>query len=501
MSRNLSRQVLAAVDLGSNSFHMVVARYEHGQLQVIDRLREMVRLAAGLDRRSKISRKASDRALKCLARFGQRLRDMRAESVRAVGTNALRKARNATDFLQAAEEALGHPIEVVSGREEARLVYLGAAHSLPEQPGARLVADIGGGSTELILGSGFETRELFSLYMGCVSITEKFFPGGKISARRWQRARLAAAIELEPVKEQLQRLGWQQVVGTSGTIRAARNVLLEQGWSDGPVTQQGLANIEQHMISHGHIDKLELQGLSSQRVPVFPGGAVILQTMLAELNIDSMLVARGALREGLLYDMLGQLADRDVRDRSVRALEQRYHVDVEHGGRVERTALALFDQVADDWRINTPFERKLLSWAARLHEMGLGIAHSQYQRHGWYLLENSDVAGFSIREKTLLARLVLCHRRKVQQQEFQSLPKPWTRKLPQLAVLLRLAVLLHRGRSANSTAPLELAARKRRLKLRVPAAWLDKHPLTRADLRAEARYLRSINFRLQIEAT
>ncbi|MDH3589150.1 MAG: exopolyphosphatase [Gammaproteobacteria bacterium] len=498
MTDGLPRQVLAAVDLGSNSFHMLVVRYDHGQLQVIDRLREMVRLAAGLNERGKISNKASERGLESLQRFGQRLRDMHAANVRAVGTNALRKAKNSEEFLEAAELALGHPIEVVSGREEARLVYLGAAHTLPELDGKRLVVDIGGGSTELILGSGFDTHELFSLYMGCVSMTERFFPGGKITAKRWQRARLAAAVELEPIHSPLQSIGWDEAIGTSGTIRGARTVLLEQNLSDGQITKKALKRLEQHMIESGHVDKLDLCGLSVERAPVFPGGIVILQTVLEELQIESMRVARGALREGLIYDMLGRMSDEDARDRSVRALERRYHVDTGQAQRVEQTALALLDQVENEWQLHEPLVRKLLVWAARLHEVGIGIAHSQYHRHGAYLLEHSDVAGFSNREKTLLAILVLTHRRKVRPLTFQTLPKPWTRCLPQLAVLMRLAVLLHRGRSPTVSTPVRLVAGKRRLKMYLPGEWLAAHPLTHADLDNEVNLLDAISYKLEV---
>ena len=260
------RQVLAAVDLGSNSFHMLVARYEHGELIVIDRLREMVRLAAGLDAKHRISDDAWRRALQSIGRFGQRLRDMHAGSVRAVGTNTLRKAKNSTEFLELAERELGHPIEVVSGREEARLVYLGAAHSLPDSAGQRLVVDIGGGSTELIVGRQLDIHERFSLYMGCVGMTEKYFPNGKISAKRWRRARLAASLELEPVCATLRSLGWDEAIGTSGTIRTAQAVLAAQGWSEDVITPPALNKLEQQIVGSASVTALTQSSVHAPRL-------------------------------------------------------------------------------------------------------------------------------------------------------------------------------------------------------------------------------------------
>lgn len=493
------RQVLAAVDLGSNSFHMIVARYEHGQLTVIDKLREMVRLAAGLDEDGRIPRQVSRRALQCIGRFGQRLRDMHAGNVRAVGTNALRKAKNSAQFLEAAEDALGHPIEVVSGREEARLVFLGAAHSLPETAGNRLVIDIGGGSTELIIGERFEPLERFSLYMGCVGFTERYFPGGKISPKRWRRAALAAAMELEPVAEPLKTLGWDEAIGTSGTIRTAQAVLRTQLWTEEFVTVTGLERLRDHMFACGSSEKLNLSGLSSERAPVFAGGVVILLTVLEQLGVTRLRAARGALREGLIYDMVGRLGEEDARDRTVLALQQRYHVDTAQAQRVRATALRFYASVSASWKIDDDLSRDLLDWAASLHEIGLGIAHAQYHRHGAYLLEHSDLAGFSNREKKLLSTLVYAHRRKIRRDTFVDLPEPWDKRLLSVAVLLRLAVLIHRSRARTTLPDFAIDAHKRKLGLRLPKSFIDAHPLTRADLGGEIEHLRAISFTLEVE--
>lgn len=495
------RQVLAAVDLGSNSFHMIVARYEHGQLTVIDKLREMVRLAAGLDDGGRIPKPVARRALNCIERFGQRLRDMHAGNVRAVGTNALRKAKNAGQFLADAEEALGYPIEVVSGREEARLVYLGAAQSLPEADGKRLVVDIGGGSTELIIGEGFEPLERFSLYMGCVGHTEKFFPKGKVTQKRWRRAQLAAAMELEPVVAALKNLGWEQAIGTSGTIRTAQAVVRAHSWCEEMLTLEGLQKLRDYMLDRGASDRLSLTGLSAERMPVFVGGVSVLHAVFQALDINKMRAARGALREGLIYDMVGRLGSEDARDRSVAALQKRYHVDTAQALRVQNTVSSLHSQVRAEWKLDDELSRDLLDWAAGLHEIGIGIAHAQYHRHGGYLLQHSDLAGFSNREKSLLAALVLSHRRKIRPATFEALPAPWAKRLPALAVLLRLAVLVHRSRIEAAAPPIRLIASKRTLTVRLPQSWIDAHPLTRADLDQEVQYLEAINYKLVLEVS
>src|SRR5512138_957536 len=276
MPRSSLPDVIAAVDLGSNSFHMVVARYSHGQLTIVDRLREMVRLAAGLDEQGRLERSAIERAMECLHRFGQRLSDMKAERVRVVGTNTLRRARRKGAFLDRARAALGHPIEIISGIEEARLVYLGVAHTMPSEPGRRLVVDIVGGSTELILGEGLQTKQLESLYMGCVSMSERFFDDGAITEKRMNRARLAARLELQPVEVAFKSLGWEHAVGTSGTIRAASDILRARGSSDGVITLDALETLIEQCVRAGNVSRLKWPGLGEDRAPVFPAGLAIL---------------------------------------------------------------------------------------------------------------------------------------------------------------------------------------------------------------------------------
>ena len=490
--------VFAAVDLGSNSFHMVVARYSHGQLVIIDRLREMVRLAAGVAENGRIDKDVAARALASLQRFGQRLRDMHADSVRVVGTNALRLAHKKQAFLERAREALGHPIEIIAGMEEARLIYSGAAHTVPSEPGKRLVADIGGGSTELIIGEGLNPLELESLQMGCVSWSERFFRDGKISPKRFERARLAARLELEPVQAEFRRLGWDSCAGSSGTVRAIGDVIRILDPSALTITPAGIARAIEYCVDAGHTRELTLEPITEDRRPVFPGGLAILAEIFSVLDIKEMRIAEGAMREGLLYDMLGRYRREDARERTVRAMQQRYHVDIAQAERVEATAGSFLEQTREAWKLEEPLAHLALKWAAQLHEIGLDVSHSGYHRHGAYLLENADMPGFPREEQRLLARLVGAHRRKLALEGLEELVPPWDRSALFLIVLLRLAVLLHRGRSSTALPRIELSATARSLEMRFPAGSLREHPLTSADLQQEVDYLRLSGFRLRV---
>jgi exopolyphosphatase / guanosine-5'-triphosphate,3'-diphosphate pyrophosphatase len=498
MPRTPIPDVIAAVDLGSNSFHMVVARYSHGQLIIVDRLREMVRLAAGLDEQGRLERHASDAALACLERFGQRLRDMKAASVRAVGTNTLRKARRKGAFLDRARAALGHPIEIISGIEEARLIYLGVTHTMPSEPGRRMVVDIGGGSTEIIIGEGLQSRRLESLHMGCVSMSQLHFEDGTISEKRVKKARLAARLELEPVQATFKSFGWDYAVGSSGTIRTVSDILRAKGQADGVITANALDQLLDSSIRAGEFSKLKLPGLAEERIPVFVGGLSILAEVFEVLGIKSMRVAEGALREGLLYDMVGRFTDEDARVRSVRAMQGRFHVDVAQAERVEETALSFLGQAAREWGLEDSFAEQVLSWATRLHEIGLDVSHSHYHKHGAYLLEHADLPGFPQEEQRILACIVGAHRRKLPRETLQDLPPPWHIKAEFLIVLLRLAVLLHRGRSVIALPLISLNAKGHSVEIAFPRGWLDDHPLTAADLEIESEYLKSAGFKLKI---
>ncbi len=497
MSDSSGRQV-AAVDLGSNSFHLKIARVDDGgRLQVVDRLREMVRLAAGLDPVSGcLDEAAQARALDCLARFAQRLRGLPPEAVRVVGTNTLRQARNAEVFLERARRVLGFEIEIVSGREEARLIYRGVAASVSGDE-RRLVIDIGGGSTEVIVGEGLEPLERESLHMGCVSWTRDYLAQAPLTDETWRRAVLAARAQLEPVEARLRAVGWERVLGASGTIRAVAKILHAMGGPAGRIQRKALQALTRRLVDEG---VSALPGLDSARAPVFPGGLAVLSALFQGLGLEEMEVADGALREGLLLDLVGRIyLHEDVRERSIADLQARYHVDQEQAERVRNTALTLWRRTAGSLGLDHPRWRRELEWAARTHEIGMDIAHSQYHKHGAYILEHADLAGFSRQEQLRLAALVRLHRRKFAITVLDAMgDKKERRAVLRLGLLLRLAVLFHRARSplALDLDRCGIEARKGRLELVFPQGWLGEHPLTRADLEQEASYLAAIKWEL-----
>ena len=489
---------VVAVDLGSNSFHLLVARVANGVPTVVDRLREQVQLAAGLDEEERLTRRARQRALECLERFGERLRNLAPERVRAVATSALRVARNAREFLADAERALGHPIEVVAGREEARLIYLGVSHNLKDEPGRRLVMDIGGGSTECILGERFEPLLVDSLEMGCIGFSRRYFPGGAIRRRDYEEAVLAARLEVRGAATRFRELGWQSAVGSSGTISAVGQVLRGNGWSEGGIPLRGLARLADALVDAGHVDRLDLKGLKEERRPVLPGGVAILQALFEGFGLDRIETSYGALREGVLFDLLGRLQHEDARDRTIRAFEERYHVDRAQAGRVEKTALGFLDQVAAAWKLDREEGARFLSWAARLHEIGLVLSFEGHHRHGAYIVRNADMPGFSKDDQELLATLLGTHRRKLKRGDFRHLPARVRETAIRLAVLLRLAVRLHRSRDAKPLPQVKLAAHKGGIAVELPEGWLDRNPLTRADLEAEADRLEPLGLDFQV---
>jgi len=495
-----SAATFAALDLGSNSFHLVIARQEAGGGWVIvDRLREMVRLAAGLDADNHLDAATRERALSCLRRLGQRLADLPADHVRVVGTNTLRKLRDHADFLAAAEAALNHRIEIVSGMEEARLIYLGVAHSRA-LAGQALVVDIGGGSTEFIVGADLEAQYKASLHLGCVSHSQTHFADGRLTADAFDSAELATRVELEPIERHFRGLGWASALGASGTIKAVGATLRESGWTDGTITPEGLDRLRASMISVGHLDALALPAVKPDRHAVFPGGVAILRAAFTGLGIDAMEVADGALREGILLDLPGRRAHADPRDASVERLARRFHADAEQAARVAATAAALFAAARAPWGLDEAMGW-LLHWAARLHEIGLAISHSGYHKHGHYIIANSDLAGFAQDEQQRLALLVRAGRRKFPREHLAELDAATGAHLARLAVLLRLAVVLHRSRSDRPLAPPSLAVEGAHVWLDFPAGWLASQPLTRADLEAEQALLARGGFTLELTET
>ena len=494
-------EVLAAIDLGSNSFHMIISRMRDGHFQVVDKLREMVQLRAGLDENDYLSNEAQERAIACLQRFGERIKELPAGSVRVVGTNTLRVAKNSQLFLRKARLALGHPIEIVAGEEEARLIYLGVAHALAFDDSSRLVMDIGGGSTEFIIGEGFTGLMRESLEMGCVSFSQRFFSGGKISQTRMKTALIAAGTRLRAIQRPYRNKGWVEAIGASGTIRTVANIVKENDWSDdGVITPKSLDKLIEALVKAGHVDNLELEGLSDERKSVIPGGVAVLKAAFDRLKIDRMIVSDGALREGLLYDLLGRIQHDDERDRTVSSLARRYQVDEEHAERVSKMVTQLYEQVAEDWNLDEEEYLDRLQWSAKLHEVGLSIAHSQFQKHSSYLVEHSSLPGFSREEQHALSAIILGQRKKFPKKEFDSVPEELQKSTRKLTILLRLATVFNRGRSETTDTFVKLKASKKKLRLTLPEGWLIEHPLTEADLLQEIEYLEAIGFTLKIKS-
>ncbi|MCA8954592.1 MAG: Ppx/GppA family phosphatase [Planctomycetes bacterium] len=499
MPNDAAEQSVAAIDLGSNSFHLVIGRVTHGHITIIDRLRDPVRLAAGLDDSGRLDEEVVERAIASLERFGQRIQNVPRQNIRAVGTNTLRRIRHAPGhFLSRARRALGVPIEVLPGPEEARLIYLGVAHDLSDDAGRRLVIDIGGGSTELVLGERFEPALVDSLQMGCVSYM-RFFPDGKITARAFKNADTAARLELHPIEAVYRKTSWVECIGASGTIRACAAILEANRWSEGAITLEGLRRLRKAIVAAGQTDAIALEGLSTpDRAAVLPAGVAVLEALFRSLRIERMLASEFALREGLLYDLVGRIGHEDVRERTILAMSARYQVDRDQALRVENTAMSLFRAVRQDWSLD-PQSARSLAWACALHEIGLTISHAGYHKHGHYLLANSSMPGFSREDQSLLATLVRGHRRRLPTELFDALPPFHREQAWKLCLLLRLAARLNRGRSHRGLPKLEVRGRERGLILEFPEGWLERHPLTRADMESERLRLRKGGFELKVK--
>lgn len=482
-------ETVAAVDLGSNSFRLQVGRVVDDQIYVLDSMKEPVRLASGLGPDKRLDLAAQTRAIEGLSRFGERLRGLDPGAVRAVATNTFRVAKNAMEFLPQAEAALGFPIEIIAGREEARLIYLGASHSLPMAAHKRLVIDIGGGSTEFIIGKRHEPQLMESLYMGCVSYTLRFFPDRKVDKKRLREAQIAAAKEIELISHDYQRLGWKEAVGSSGTARAIADVLelnnLNPNGETG-ITREGLDKLCALLVKAGSPEALDLPGVRGDRMPVLPGGIAIMSAIFEELDIQRMTYADGALRLGVLYDLLGRFHHEDMRDSTVMQFRRRYQVEADQAERVMATALSALSQLYG----GHPSEADVhfLSWATQLHEIGISVAHNAYHKHGAYILTYADMPGFSKKDQARLALLVLGHRGKLE--KIGALPAVDTAW--QLIFCLRLAVLLHRTRDDRALPEWRVKLTATGFLVDLPAEWLASNPWTTAALGEEAAVWKQI---------
>ncbi|HEY8354881.1 MAG TPA: exopolyphosphatase [Methylophilaceae bacterium] len=488
---------IAAVDLGSNSFRLQLARVVDGRLIFHDSLREVVRLGAGLDENNYLDAAAQQRAIDCLKRFGERLRGLPQEAIRAVATNTFRVAKNSAALLAQAEAALGCPIEVIAGREEARLIFVGVSHSLPAVDYRRLVIDIGGGSTEFIIGQGLEPIERESLYMGCVSFTRRFFPDGRMTENAFRHAALAAAGEIQSIRSRYQEMGWGEAVGSSGTARSLGEIMLINQWSDGHITRDGLLAMREAMLKARDTKKLRIEGLSSERAAVMPGGLSIMLAAFDELGIERMIAVGTALREGVLYEMLGRMQHQDIREVTVQNFMRHYNVDQAQAQRVEMLALQMLRQVEHCLQIGPETAAQYLGWAAKLHEIGISIAHSGYHKHSAYIVENADMPGFSMTEQHMLGLLVRGQRRSLTKLQLPD----FTDDRCLLLLILRLSILFNRNRLDGDVPQLTLSRDRAGFNLEVSDKWLTHNPLTESALLAELTYWQEAGIRLALKRT
>ncbi|WP_421187744.1 exopolyphosphatase [Aeromonas sanarellii] len=483
----MDNSLYAAVDLGSNSFHMVIARLNEGRMQLVDRIKERVRLAEGMDEQRRMSDEAMARGLDCLSLFAERLTNIKPDQIRIAGTYTLRRASNARAFVSEAAKVLNHPIEIISGQEEARLIYQGVAHTQHVE-GQVLVVDIGGGSTELIIGEGFEHRALTSRKMGCVSFTQSFFANGKLSEKAFNNAVLEAQHQLAPIINQYRKLGWQSCLGSSGSIRTVRDVLQGEEWTDGSITLAGLERLKAEMLKHKKVDQLRLADLTEERQGVFAAAVAILLGLFTSLPIERMEYSDGALREGLLYEFEERLQHHDIRERTALALSTHYRIDKRQAGRVEQSVLTLFDLLSGPWEMPEEPYRAILGWAARLHEIGLAINYSGIHRHSAYILQHTDLPGFNQDDQALLAALVRFHRKGLKLSELPALPNHDEQTVLRCIRILRLAVAAHHRRQDNLLPEWRVQAAGDQLVVTLPLDWCDENRLLMQNLEKEHRY-------------
>jgi exopolyphosphatase/guanosine-5'-triphosphate,3'-diphosphate pyrophosphatase len=466
---------------------------QDGTLKVIDKEKEMVRLRGGLDRLGRLDPIIEERALECLKRFGDRLRHFKAENVRVAGTNTIRNLRPPDEFIRQGSKLLGHKIEVISGREEARLVYLGVSHTLSNDHGKQLVIDIGGGSTEFIIGTRFIPNDLESLEIGAASSTKRFFADGRFTEEAWKKAVVGLRLEILPIQAAFSKENWLRATGSSGTIKTTHKIIIALGLEPFGITLNALYSIRDRMIEAGSTENLDFPGLGQDRVPVFAGGLAVLIAAFEALNIDHMTVSDGALREGLLYDMLGRIRHEDVRDRSVDELVTRFKADEKQAAQVMKRSIDLFDQIVDEWNLPEG-SRELLAWASLLHEIGLSITHNKHHFQGAYILKYAFMPGFSRREQIWLATLVKNHRRKVDWERFEDIPDSDRVAVVRLSIILRLAVLLHRRRDSQRF-DVKISVSESKVELLLPDEF-EGHALLKADLLREKNWLAKIDYKL-----
>lgn len=487
---------VAAIDLGSNSFHMVVAKVVDQDLQLVSRHKQRVRLASGLDEHGNLDDAAMERGLECLAMFAERLQGFEVDNVRIAATHTLRIAANAHVFLQKARDVLSFPIEVIPGEEEARLIYAGVAHTQTES-NSKLVVDIGGGSTELIIGKAFEPVLLNSTQMGCVSYTNKYFANGKLSSKNFTKAILSARQRLEALTPRYKKKGWEVSLGSSGTIKAIKEVLVGIGYEDGIINNKRLYKLIDKLCEFDSIDDIALQGLTPERKPVFAAGVAILTAIFESLKIKEMHFSSGALREGLLYEMEERFERSDIRMRTAENLAKKHFVDLEHAARVRGQAHEFLNQVHESLGLKKKSELfSLLEWSALLHEVGLSISYQAFHRHSSYILNHTNMPGFNSEQQLVLATLTRFQRKALKLQELPEFTLFKKKHIVGLIGILRLAIIVN-GQRNEELLPLELSIDDETWTLTsTQSDWLEQNKLLQADLQTEQIYWESAGWNL-----
>ncbi|MEO9495093.1 MAG: exopolyphosphatase [Vibrio splendidus] len=498
---NKHSRCIAAIDLGSNSFHMVVARVFEQHLQLVSRHKQKVRLGDGLDERNFLSESAIERGLECLKVFAERLADFELDDVRVVATHTLRKAKNTKDFLEQAKPLFPFPIEIISGQEEARIIYNGVEHTQAASE-SKLVIDIGGGSTEIVAGQGFTPQIMRSLPMGCVSFTQRFFADGGLTSQHFSDAYVSATRLLMPLIEEYKQISWEVAFGSSGTAKSIKEVLIGLGFTDGLITPQRLSYLRNHLCEFPSSKGLDLSGLSDERKPVFAAGVTILSAVMDMLHINELHFSDSALREGVLYDMEDRFKDIDVRTRTAETLVSRYHVDVVHGQKVKALALSLLKQAQP--QVSTAVNNELydlIGWAALLHEVGQSIAFQGYHRHSAYLLKHTTMPGFNTEQQRLISTLVRYQRKAIKLSYLPDLTLFNTGQVALLIRILRIAILLNRQRSQSPIPNVKLTIEQdENWCLEGDTIdWLAENQLLDYELKEEQRRWQDVGWSLKLE--
>ena len=488
----------AVIDLGSNSFHMLITRLVADSVQTVDKIKRKVRLASGLNEHNELSNEAMLRGLECLNFFAERLQDIPAENIRVVATATLRIATNAQDFLIKAEKVLGHKVTLLSGTQEAETIYLGVAHTSSSED-RRLVIDIGGASTELIAGNAFEALQVNSINMGCVTFNDNFFSDDTLTTNHFTKAKNSAKTLLEPLVNDYTSIGWQSVLSGSGTIQALAEIL-RANHQPAIIHIDFLYVLEKKLIECKTIPEVCIPGLTHERQPVFASGLAILIAIFESFSLSELQLSSGALREGLLYEMLPNMRQMTIRQRTVNSIAERFYVDKSHASRVSNQAQVIFDSFSQHWPLDKNNTFKLLLTSCALHEVGLLLEFKHHQEHGAYIIKNADLAGFDHVDKQLVAALIQLQKSNIDVNILQNQSATSYKNSGYLLVIFRLALIMCQRRTDDVLPEISSEISNNNITLFLPSDWLKAHPLILDELTQENIYLEALNLTLSVNA-